>query len=110
MVIVWPGISRRAVILTITSRESLIVGFLGQGLALEINPTEQGVYPDLTHPATAGILLSMWLRWSPQAWMSICRWAETDEPGKVEEMQPKQWAITMDLGAFDRDAEGSYLA
>ena len=33
---------------------------------------------------------------------------DVDVPA-VEETQPKQWAITMDLGFYDEDAEGSYL-
>lgn len=108
MILIWPKVRRQVVILTVTDRDTLIVAFLGQGLALELEPQEQGLYPDLTHSATAGILLSMWLRWSPQAWMSICRWAEGDVPA-VEETHPKRWAITMDLGFYDEDAEGTYL-
>jgi hypothetical protein len=109
MILVWPKVRRQIVILTVTDRDTLIVAFLGQGLSIELDPQEHGLYPDLTHPATAGILLSLWLRWSPQAWMSICRWAETGQPSSVTETHPKKWAITMDLGFYDEDAEGTYL-
>jgi hypothetical protein len=109
MVVVWPKLARQVVILTLTSRGSVIVAFLGEGLAIETDPDEEGFYPDLTHPATAGILLAMWLKWSPQAWMSVCRWTKEEEAATVEEKQPKCWSITMDLGRYDQDAEGSYL-
>jgi len=109
MVLVWPKINTQLIVLTVTPHKTLFVAFLGQSNGIEIDPLQHDLYPDLTHPAMAGILLSMWLRWNPQAWVSICRWAETGTPPSVEETLPKRWSITMDLGSFDQDAEGTYL-
>jgi len=106
---VWPMAQRTVLVLGETDHDTLLVALVGSGAGVEIDPKEHDLYPDLTHPATAGILLSLWLKSSPQAWMSICRWGDTGQPASLTEVRPKRWSITMDLGTFDQDAEGSYL-
>ncbi len=109
MVLVWPDmVPRRPITTQVFPRGTLLVNFLDHGVGIEVDPVEHKLYPDLTHPATAGILLSMWLESSPRAFMSICRWGPAEKQS-VEQVAPKRWAITMDLGLFDQDAEGSYL-
>lgn len=109
MVLIWPDISQTVIITSVTDRATLLAAFSGTGVGVEVDPDENKLYPDLTHPSTAGFLLSMWLESSPQAFMSLCRWEKTGEPNNTKEIAPKRWAVTMDLGLFDVDTEGSYL-
>jgi len=109
MILVWPSLNTQLIVLGVTPHQTLFVNFMGQTSGVELDPSEHGLYPDLTHPAMIGILLSLWLRWSPQAWVSICRWAQTGDPPKLEELLPKRWSITLDLDDVEEDPSGSYL-
>jgi hypothetical protein len=109
MVLFWPSMNRQVVVTTITSEHTLVVSFLGQGVGVEVDPEEQELLPDLTHPAMAGILLSMWLEVSPQAALSLNRWGhiEGSQTLQVTQTQPKRWSITMSLSLFGQKTQES---
>lgn len=110
MVLIWPEMGRQVVISAVTEHCTVIVTFLGQGVGVEVDPEEQGMYPDLDHPAMVGVLLAMWMECNPQVFLTISRWSPLTGKGtNLIQPAPKKWVINLDISEYIRQPGGGYL-
>jgi len=108
MVLVWPEMTKRVIVTQLTTDATLVVSFMGTGTAVEVCPEEKLLYPDLHHPATAGILMSMWLESGPQLEMSLKRWTEA-QGEEVVRKGTKSWEIHMNMAKYGTPAAGDFF-